>query len=200
MNEELWNKGFEGKKLSTDWTSRAFVTWVEHLAHLRDRPLRILEIGAWEGRSTIFFLRFFPTSVITRVDLFTLGNEPAFDANVAEFGDRIVKIASTSRSLLAKMCDAKVEQFDLIYVDGSHDRHDVMIDTLLAWRLLSVNGIMIWDDYDIDRYMPELTTDGVPKSAINTFREWHADEIDTLDVGYQIIVRKTKLHFGADHS
>jgi hypothetical protein len=194
---EFWEPWFEGKTFSTDWASRAFPTWIAHLSDLRNRPLRILEIGSWEGRSTIFFLKFFPQSVITCIDLFTLGNERAFDSNVAEYGNRVTKIAASSRIALSNLCDLGKKTFDLIYVDGSHDRDDVMIDTLLAWRLLPVGGILIWDDYDIDRWVHELRLpDQWPKPAIDVFRWWHSDEMQTIVIGYQLIVRKTKPHFG----
>ena len=38
--------------------------------------------------------------------------------------------------------------FDLIYIDGSHSAKDVLLDSLLAWRLLRPGGAMVWDDYE----------------------------------------------------
>ena len=38
--------------------------------------------------------------------------------------------------------------FDLVYIDGSHSAKDVLLDSLLAWRLLRPGGAMIWDDYE----------------------------------------------------
>ena len=38
--------------------------------------------------------------------------------------------------------------FDLIYIDGSHRRDDVMVDSLLAWSLLREGGFIIFDDYE----------------------------------------------------
>lgn len=188
----VWATWFEGKTFSTDWSSRAFSTWVEHLSHLTDKPLRILEIGSWEGRSTLFFLNFFPHSIITCVDLFTLGNERAFDANTAEFWKRITKVPANSGTALSSMR----QKFDLIYVDGSHNRDDVMVDTLLSWRLLTVGGTMIWDDYQIHLHMKELALpDQWPQPAIDTFMQWHASEMEIIHSGYQVIVRKTKRHF-----
>ena len=39
------------------------------------------------------------------------------------------------------------QKFDLVYIDGSHLFEDVFIDFILVWRLLSENGIVIFDDY-----------------------------------------------------
>src|SRR4051812_42015606 len=61
---------FTGKNFSSDWTSGNFTMWRRVLAPLRAEPLRILEIGSWEGRSAMFFLRFFERSSIVCIDTF----------------------------------------------------------------------------------------------------------------------------------
>lgn len=38
--------------------------------------------------------------------------------------------------------------FDLIYIDGSHMRLDVLTDAVMAWQLLRVHGILVFDDYE----------------------------------------------------
>ncbi len=189
----FWRPWFEGKNFSSDWTSRAFPAWIESLSYLKDAPLRILEIGPWEGRSTTFFLEFFPKSAITCVDVFMFGNEGAFDQNTASYGERVTKISSRSALALDKLGVPSPAEFDLIYIDGCHDRADVMIDSLLAWRLLRPGGVLIWDDYEIHTTVPEgMPIEQWAKPAIDVFREWYRDEIEDLHIGYQIIVRKTK--------
>lgn len=37
-------------------------------------------------------------------------------------------------------------RFDLIYVDASHVAIDVLQDAVVCWRLLEVEGILIFDD------------------------------------------------------
>src|SRR5689334_22074915 len=44
---------------------------------------------------------------------------------------------------------------DVIYVDGSHARNDVIVDSILAWRLLRPDGLMIWDDYNMEPQLPD---------------------------------------------
>jgi hypothetical protein len=39
-------------------------------------------------------------------------------------------------------------QFDLVYVDGSHKALDCCTDCCLAWPMLKMQGILIMDDYD----------------------------------------------------
>ncbi|PZO55779.1 MAG: hypothetical protein DCF16_01505 [Alphaproteobacteria bacterium] len=38
-------------------------------------------------------------------------------------------------------------RYDIAYVDGSHQAPDVLIDSVLAFKLLRVGGIMVFDDY-----------------------------------------------------
>lgn len=195
---ELFEPWFAGKTFTTDWSSRAFSTWSAHLSHLRKEPIKILEIGAWEGRGSLFFLNYFPRSALTCIDIFTLGNDPLFDANVmADHAARVRKIAGRSTVELDALAVAGA-QFDLIYVDGSHDRDDVMIDSLLSWRLLKVSGVMIWDDYEIVSAMPGVFgPDQDPKPSIDVFLSWRKDELEILHSEYQVIVRKLKPHYSS---
>jgi hypothetical protein len=61
-----------------------------------------------------------------------------------------------------------------------------VIDSLLAWRMLNVNGILIWDDY-------EWSSDEVegPKRAVDVVLNLFAGCFAELIRGSQIIVRKT---------
>lgn len=54
-------------------------------------------------------------------------------------------IEKKSAVVLPALWDA-AEQFDMIYIDGSHIFEDVFIDCYYACRLLSDNGIVLFDD------------------------------------------------------
>ena len=62
------------------------------------------------------------------------------------------------------------ELFDLIYIDGSHTAPDVLTDAVLAFQLLRVGGVMIFDDYlwsmEAPLYVDPLN---MPKPAIDAF-------------------------------
>lgn len=192
---------YAGKEFSSDWTSWHFPVWTNVLAHLRDRPCDVLEIGSWEGRSAIFFLEFLPKSRVICVDTFGGGAENhasptescqiplierRFDANVQGYGPRVEKLKASSVAALTRLAQSAAA-FDLIYVDGSHMRDDVMVDSLLAWPLLRPDGILIWDDYaggqdksSAERVMP----------AVEVFLAWHFGEYIELHRGYQVMVQK----------
>lgn len=187
-----WAGWFDGKDFTTDWTSAHFGVWSQVLAPFRRDGLRVLEIGSFEGRSAIFWLEYFPASHVTCVDKFfgtTRHNqdiEGRFDRNLAPYGERVRKIDRRSAEVLPSL-KAEGALFDLIYIDGSHRRDDVMVDCLLSWRLLPPSGVMIFDDYQLDLQKPGTER---PKDAIDAFLNWHAAEIEELARGYQIIVRR----------
>lgn len=65
--------------------------------------------------------------------------------------------SSTPRPSAATAAEpTSVQQFDLIYIDGSHMRVDVMMDAVLAWPLLKAGGVMVFDDYEWDRYRDNM--------------------------------------------
>jgi hypothetical protein len=77
-------------------------------------------------------------------------------------------------------------RFDLIYIDGGHARDDVIIDSLLCWRLLRTGGILMWDDYElsIEPYIG-------PREAINQILNLYRGAFVELHKSDQVIIRKT---------
>lgn len=192
---EFW---FAGKDFSTDWTSGNFPNWTRVFADRREDISRILEIGAWEGRSAIFFLEFFRNAQISCIDAFASGGtstnpalhlaEARFDKNTRQYGARVTKIAAESVVALHGLIKAG-KTFELIYVDGSHIRDDVLIDSLMMWRLTAPGTIVIWDDYEGGR--PDQAPESRVKAAIDYFLSLYGKQLSILHRGYQIIAQRT---------
>ena len=187
---------------SHKWFDGSIALWVRLLAPLKnnDRPVEMLEIGSWEGRSTVFLLGFLPGSRITAVDTWEGGDEhrefaelsafeQRFDNNLRAFGNRVIKKKGLSSRVLAELAATQRERFDFVYVDGSHFADDVMVDAVLSWRLLRASGIMIFDDYlwRIERYGWGRN----PAKAVNLFLSLIEGDYDLLHVGHQLAIRKT---------
>lgn len=193
----LWEPWYRGKSFTTDWTTHNFAVWAETLAELRERPVAVLEVGSWEGRSAIFFLEYLPLSSVTCIDTFAGGSEHSkrsvagiekrFDANLAAYAGRVRKIKGRSASALDALV-AEGSMFDVIYIDGSHRRDDVLVDSLLAWHILNSGGILIWDDY---LWNSEHPVSERPQQAIDVFLALHEHEWVRRQVGAQMIVQKT---------
>jgi predicted O-methyltransferase YrrM len=179
---------------TTRWFDGNAVEWMRifQSQRLQDKPIRALEIGSWEGRSTVFLLHHLPKADVTAVDTWQGGPqysgdprlahiEELFDANVARYGARLRKIKSTSAEFF-RSCGHS-PPFDFIYVDGSHDADDVMVDAMCGFELLAAGGIMIFDDYLWDRR-------GDPAAAINRFLRMKQGSYRILSVTAQIILKK----------
>jgi predicted O-methyltransferase YrrM len=191
----------EGRTFSTDWAATHFFDWAVLLKELRPKPLRILEIGSWEGRSALFFLNYLPQSHIVCIDPFegnaehhvnpyfadlALKSEAQFDRNLAAHKDRVEKIKGSSTEILPGLAIAG-RRFDLAYIDGSHKAADVYRDAALTWTLMAPGGIVVFDDY-------EWSTSDVdaepPKPGIDAFLAAHTGQYRELARGYQIAIQK----------
>jgi Methyltransferase domain len=195
------NTWYEGKTFTSDWTSSNYPTWVSLLAAYRKRALRVLEIGSWEGRSALFFLNFLPHCRLWCVDTFKGGEEhqtdpelallipgieQRFDANVVEFGDRVVKINMPSVIALSQL-GISGAKFDIAYIDGSHRSADVYSDGVLTWLMIVPDGIMIFDDY---RWTYKPGTHSNPKLGIDAFLRAFRGQYRLIHDGYQIAIKK----------
>jgi predicted O-methyltransferase YrrM len=192
---------FAGKRFSTDWTSRFFAQWAVLLEARRHELLEVLEIGSWEGRSAIFFLRFLENCRLTCIDTFA-GNpehhlrdkwraalpqiEQRFDANLAEFGARVHKIKDTSLQALAGLAAAG-RRFDVVLVDGSHHSADVLADATQCWPLVRDGGLVIFDDYEWTFFDDPVRH---PRQGVDRFLASHAGHYRELHRGYQVIIEK----------
>jgi predicted O-methyltransferase YrrM len=195
------------KTFSTDWAGNHFFIWAELLHPLREKPVRILEIGSWEGRSALFFLNYLPLSSIVCIDTF-VGNaehhldphfqrlalkaEAQFDFNLAALADRVEKNKGSAATVLPALGIAG-RRFDLAYVDGSHMAADVYSDAVLTWSLMESGGIVIFDDYEWDLMGSDLER---PKLGIDAFLATLRGHYRELRRAYQLVIAKQSREAG----
>ncbi len=157
----------------------------------------MLEIGSYEGRSSIWFLEKIVTHETARlfcVDPWgALSGDPAqiaverlFDHNLAVsgFGRRLVKIRGLSQEVVRLF---PVNFFDAVYIDGDHSSPAVIQDAVLALLETKPDGLIIFDDYRWNGGATELDR---PKLAIDSFLNLYEGKIELLHQKYQVIVRK----------
>ena len=137
-------------KFTKDWTTRNETLWKGVLLELAGRPnIHALEVGVYEGRSTIWLLDHILTgegATITALDPWeNEGLEARFTHNIEVSGhkDRVIVIKGYSQEELPLL---RKHSYDLIYIDGCHDTTCVHLDTAYSWRLLRPGGFLIWDD------------------------------------------------------
>lgn len=152
-------------QFTNDWFVPQIPTWNDIIP--KYNPKKIVEVGSFEGRSICHLINMLGNDndlEIYCIDTWGGGREHVdenmtdvesrFDLNVAEQISKmskkinLVKIKSTSfRGLNYLISQDKMGYFDLIYIDGSHETPDVLTDSILAFQLLRVGGLMIFDDY-----------------------------------------------------
>ena len=183
-------------KFTAPWHTNVMDNWAKQLAPYKGKQgLRYLEIGVFEGRSLLWMFENVltdPSCTATAIDVFMADYEETFDANVkaSPATDRITKIKAPSREALRAMSK---ERFDVIYIDGSHTADDVMIDAALSWDLLEVGGLLIFDDYEwTGRPKGLLPMELRPKIAVDLFITAYRGELELIDRGYQVFVKKVE--------
>jgi len=163
------------------------------------RPLNYLEIGCFEGRSSIFVLENLKNSICTFVDPFEENYEMSnstgqrdydtiynnFTKNVSQFKDRCTIYRTTSDNYFKTFTSKS--NFDLIYIDGSHLSDDVYRDSLNSFNNLNIGGYIIFDDFFWSWY--EKLEDN-PFFGICKFLIEHNKKIKILYLGDQLIIRK----------
>jgi predicted O-methyltransferase YrrM len=83
------------------------------------------------------------------------------------------------------------EPFDFIYIDGSHQAADVLLDACLAFKLLRKGGVLCFDDYT---WKYPIEHGGIlmsPKMGIDSFLNVHHDQVRYLMMPlYQLFIIK----------
>ena len=116
------------------------------LPKFKDVKFDYLEIGSHEGMSLLNILEQYKNVRATCIDLWSDEIvEKVFDENFKNFKN-LEKIKSDSIFALRKLKDNNRE-FDYIYIDGFHEGTHVLIDAIQSFKLLKLNGIIIFDDF-----------------------------------------------------
>ncbi len=169
-----------------NWFTHNIRVWQQQLQSFAHRAIEVLEIGSFEGMATCWFLDYIlthPAAKITCVDLYFQDN---FNHNIAQTNasHKVTKLNGNSHHILPTLT---ANQYDIIYIDGSHQADDVKQDATLAWNLLKLGGVMIFDDYLLS--MPEKH-EQEPKIGIDTFLQSIANKYQVLHQEYQLLIKK----------
>jgi predicted O-methyltransferase YrrM len=176
---------------------------------LKDKEVRVLEIGTYAGTSLINIMERIPNSVGVAIDRWEnyeelynsmvidiLKNmrqneiEKIYHSNIekANLKDRIETMKGDSVDKLCELIEKKRE-FDLIYVDGSHLAYDCYIDSVLSWKILAKGGIMIIDDY-LYKTNEQVDERERPYQGVNEFLEKYKGKYEVLNISYRVFIRK----------
>ncbi len=193
------------------WHVLHMADWEKHLAEFRDKPaIDALEIGSFEGFSAIWQLEHVltsPNSTITCIDIFDdQVTEKQFDRNIEASGVsyKVRKLKGSSEKMLRGL---NPEQYEYVYIDGSHLAKWVLSDAVLSWDLVKPGGLVIFDDYRflpkrpewynpsglyfIDEYLwKRKARKTAPELAIDAFIKIYEPYMEVVFKKYQVVIRK----------
>ena len=171
----------------------------EFLSEFKDKPLMFLEIGSFEGMSTIWMLENILTNKESRLFCIDAWAEWTGDAFV-RFVENINKTGLKDKVRIVKGDSSEElrifpkEYFDFIYVDGDHDERAVIKDAIGSFRVLKKGGIIAFDDYLLGIRYPNSpgskAMNGSTKKAIDYFLDVFQDELEIIHKDYQVWIRK----------
>jgi predicted O-methyltransferase YrrM len=184
--ETKFQRAPERFNFTADWFCGNEKHFTKYLAHLEETPCRILEIGCYEGRATVWLLENIATHPHATIKCIDIAEHESFRRNIlaARSPEKIRLEIGRSRNLL-RSCPANA--FDFVYVDGHHGTVNVLEDAVLSFLLLKRNGIMAFDDF---KWKDRASPDGTPKLAINAFLRIYRRKITVLMKDYQVWLRK----------
>jgi len=152
--------------MTSDFEGKSYLTadnWhpVLPVADYQRRPIQYLEIGVFYGANLISVARTYaahPDSKLYAIDPWC--DYENYHEYVGEL-DRIYqaflrnldKSGQRSKVLVRRAHAHQIlpylpnDFFDLIYIDGNHQKEHVLEDAVLAFRKLKPTGILIFDDY-----------------------------------------------------
>ena len=184
----------KSKKNTTDYFSINAYYW-NYIIKENFKNFSYMEIGSYEGNSVSYILKNFSPKKVYCVDVWEKDknykgiNKQNFDNfkfNMKEFEGRFSFFKEGSDNFFEKNSD----YFDIIYVDGTHESHQVHKDINNAWNFLNLNGIMICDDYFYGNLYTGLDED-VPATAINKFLKKKKNELKIICINNnQIFIKK----------
>jgi len=178
----------------------------------REKELHILEIGSFEGESTVWFLNNVlqhSKSTITCIDpwdsysqnskSFQSYSNPenewhnsdkydTFKHNIKESGveEKVLVKRGLSHEILPELL-VENNQYDIVFIDGNHVAPYVLTDAMFSWYMLKDRGIMIFDDY---LWRPQLNKVLTPKLAVDSFITNFQDYCEVIYDGYRKAIKK----------
>lgn len=180
-------------------TSPAQRNFAEYLKPYKGHTdLQFLQLGAYTGDATIWMLDNILTdksSHLTDVDTWQGSDEIVHDSldfnKVEKEYDAKVKghknLTKFKGTTIEWLKAAPFDYYDFIYIDADHTAAGVLLDAELSFLSLKPGGILAFDDYQWDEGRGSHLT---PKPGINVFLERHKNELDIIDIGYQVWVGK----------
>ena len=141
---------------NNELTAHGFSKFYEtHLKFLKNKKIKILEIGAFSGASAAAFAKYFPNCEIYCLDI-NISNFKYFSKKIHVFGIDSSNNKMISNFLLKINFHETIKYFDVIIDDGSHKLSDQLIALNFFYKFVSKSGFYIIEDYKFPNYFKHL--------------------------------------------
>lgn len=192
-----------------DWFTNNIPMWERFLVpRLAGRPARALELGALEGRATLWMLEHLlthPRSRVVCLDPFErnagtkcsqgtprrLGDVwSRFEANVLR-SPHAKKVTAVRGDIMATLHAGhskhlRPASFDLVTVDPSGSARSALEAGVMAFPLLKPGGLIVFDDYTWSKEHDSRC----PRGGIDAFLAAYADDVRVVHYGWQVIAER----------
>jgi hypothetical protein len=175
-----------------DWFSPNIEIWKKFVNKINN--INYLEIGSFEGRSTVFISQLKNTNSITAIDTWEGSDEHkeiSFKKVFENFKDNINYTNKSNINFFKETSDnffsKNKKTYNLIYIDGSHEYSQVKRDLINSFNCLEKNGYIICDDFNWFFY-EDINKN--PMKAILECYDKYKNYLNIEFINHQIIFKK----------
>jgi len=142
------------------WFGRTFKEFTPLVLPFAGKPIVYCEVGVWRGDSAVWMVE----NVLTNLKSFGVGIDDYAADTKRESNEEAKHIAYDRlkeylnwQFIFKRSQDALRDwkrlvgdlKIDILYLDGSHFAHDVVMDWCFAWPHLTKGSLVIFDDYGV---------------------------------------------------
>ncbi len=138
----------------------------QQLKHLKEKEIKILELGSFAGASSAAFAKYFENSSIYCFDI-NISNFVFSSKNIHVYGLDINNEIKLKKILEKIKLDSNSNFFDIIIDDGSHYLSDILFSLKTLFKYVKKGGFYIIEDfkhpnyYDYNRNVEHILVDQV---------------------------------------
>jgi hypothetical protein len=118
----------------------------------REKPVRLLEIGAYHGASTIAWDKYFPLGDITVVDIQPRKSLENIEGRVDPARTRIIIADAYTKEVADSL-----GTFDIVNDDGPHDLESMLSCAKLYFPKLNPGGVLVIEDIPSASWFNSIT-------------------------------------------
>ncbi len=125
--------------------------YIQNFKHLKEKKIKILEIGSYAGASAASFVKYFPNSSIYCFDI-NISKFLYSSKNIKVYGLDINNQNQLQKTLQNINLDSNSNFFDIIIDDGSHYLSDILISLNVLFKYLKKGGVYVIEDFKYPNY------------------------------------------------